>query len=156
MLAVLNINPMWAVRRRISALVERFESVATAGRFTVDDFVALSDPFIALLDRLDSFLTIENHNGFTLRLDPYAREKARNYLRRAYETTVYPVPELTPDGESGIDIEWENKGRHLALSIRPAGAEPDFISWREPQGRYEGAPATEELLNTRLEWLSNY
>lgn len=156
MSAVLNIDPMWAVRRRISALVERLDSVATAGRSTVSDFVALSDPFIALLDKLDAFLAAENYNGFTLRLDPNAREKARNYLQNAYNATVYPVPELTPDGEGGIDIEWENKGRHLALSIRPPGAEPDFISWREPQGRYEGAPATEELLNTRLEWLSNY
>jgi hypothetical protein len=153
MSAVLNIDPSWALRPR-PRLAELPKSDATRGKSTVSGFASIN-PFIALLERLDAFLVIENYNGFTLRIDPETHARARRYFEDAYEAVIYPVPELTPDGEGGIDIEWETRGRHLALNVRSREAtQPDFISWREPEGRYEGDVVTQELLNDRLRWLS--
>jgi hypothetical protein len=110
---------------------------------------------ITLITELRSFLRRENYNGFELQISTVAYEKAESYLESASRTIRLSQlkPELTPDGDGGIDIEWERNGRHLALNFAGAGG-GNFISWREPHGRYEGAPATKELLMERLNWLT--
>lgn len=126
----------------------------TGGGAYYRSFAADTDS-IFIIRELQSFLTVENYNGLELQLGTSAYERAEAYLLAASATRMLLKPEFTPDGEGGIDIEWENNGRHLALSIRPAGVEPEFISWREPHCRYEGAPATVELFQTRLDWLNH-
>jgi hypothetical protein len=116
-------------------------------------FEAASTDTLPFLRALDALLTLENYNGFTLQATPQAHRNAKRYLENASYVIHIPMPEFTPDGEGGIDIEWENNGRHLALSCRARPDNPDFISWREPQGRYDGRPANQALLNERLEWL---
>ncbi len=110
---------------------------------------------VAIFRDLDSLLTLENYNGFNLQASPYAYENARQYLENASNRMTIPHPEFTPDGEGGIDIEWENQGRRLALSCRASDCDRDFISWRELGGRYDGSPATQHLLNQKLDWLTS-
>jgi hypothetical protein len=107
-----------------------YEEVPATERLMQGDLIlASASPLNTLLRQLDGYLRAENYNGFVLRLDGAAHTRARTYLEDASNVTVYPMPELTPDGDGGIDIEWENKGRHLALSVM--AGQPDFISWRE-------------------------
>lgn len=116
-------------------------------------FSAASTDTLAWLRELDALLTLENYNGFTLQATTRAYRRARGYLEKASYVMRFPLPEFEPDGEGGIDIEWEINGRHLALSCRARDEHDDFISWREAGGRYDGNPATQQLLNERLEWL---
>ena len=109
------------------------------------------DPFSILLGELNSFLAAENYNGFHAQIAPEIRDKARPYLVDANQAGM-PLPELTPDGEGGIEIEWENNGRHLAINFSVDG-NGDFLSWREPQGRYEGERASRDRFIERLGWL---
>jgi len=139
---------LWEIQRGRSNVADLPRSEARATR---RPNVSEIDPWAALASDIDHFLGVESYNGFTLRSTPETNAKAHGYLDTVRAFNSLPQPELTPDGEGGLDIEWENKGKHLALSINTA--EPDFISWREPEGRYEGAEATPELLNDRLEWL---
>lgn len=118
-------------------------------------FDAASTDTLPFLRALDALLTLENYNGFTLQPTLRAYRNARRYLESASNVMLIPTPEFTPDGEGGIDIEWESQGRRLALSCRARGNERDFISWREPAGRYDGSPATQRLLNARLDWLTS-
>jgi hypothetical protein len=110
---------------------------------------------IEIFKELDALLTLENTNGFKVQATPCAYENARRYLESASNVILLPQPEFTPDGEGGIDIEWENQGRRLALSCRAEHNQSDFISWREPGGRYDGREASENLLNERLDWLTH-
>lgn len=107
---------------------------------------------IVWLKELDRLLTLQNENGLTLQATRSAYENARHYLTEVSKRLILPVPEFTPDGEGGIDIEWENKGRRLALNFSSDGS-GDFISWREPNARYEGAPVEGQLLLAKLDWL---
>jgi hypothetical protein len=107
---------------------------------------------IGWLRELNKLLTLENHNGLTLQATKNAYENARAYLTAASKGWILPIPEFTPDGEGGIDIEWENKGRRLALNFSSDG-HGDFISWREPNSRYEGARTEERLFLEKLDWL---
>lgn len=111
---------------------------------------------IELFRELDALLRLENHNGLSLRSDPKAHRTARSLLKKATELFRVPMPEFTPDGEGGIDIEWESQGRYLAANFSAAGG-GDFLSWRErgPNGRYEGEPITEEGFIKKLDWLMN-
>ena len=143
-------QPLWA-HRPSAVFIQRSETTQGGLQPEFARILAAINPLNNLLSELDSFLTIENYNGFELRLDQRARDKARRYLVRA-NLVVLPMPELTPDGEGGIDIEWENEGRHLALNFS-ANGNGDFVSWREPDARYEGAPVTEALLIEKLDWL---
>jgi hypothetical protein len=108
-----------------------------------------SVPWLRELYRL---LTLENDNGLILQPTRNAFENTRYYLTEASKGLVLPVPKFTPDGEGGIDIEWENSGRRLALNFSADGT-GDFISWREPDGRYEGEPAEGLLFLEKLDWL---
>ena len=114
-------------------------------------FHAATTTSIRLLRELDALLNLENHNGFTVQPTSHAYDNARRYLE-GVDRTVFP--DFTPDGEGGIDIEWEYQGRHLALSCRARENERDFVSWREAAGQYEGEPASQSLLNNRLSWLT--
>jgi hypothetical protein len=119
-------------------------------------FVTASTDTIGLLSELDALLTLENYNGFTLQASPHSYKSARDYIESAARRIRMRIlrPEFEPDGEGGIDIEWEKNGKRLALSCRAQEDQPDFISWREPNGRYDGREATEELLIEKLDWLS--
>ena len=117
-------------------------------------FRSVSTDTIGFIRELDALLTLENYNGFRLQASSWAYENARRYLQNASDIMVIPRPEMTPDGEGGIDIEWESQGRRLALSCRARENERDFISWREPAGRYDGREASHALLNERLDWLT--
>jgi hypothetical protein len=117
-------------------------------------FVPASTDTISFIRELDSLLTLENYNGFTLQASTYAYRNARHYLESASNVMKIPHPEFTPDGEGGIDIEWEINGRRLALSCKARDNHDDFISWREAGGRYEGDIASEGLLKERLDWLT--
>lgn len=110
---------------------------------------------VFIIRELRSFLAAENYNGFELQLSPSAYERAEAYLEFASSVMKLIPPEFTPDGDGGIDIEWDNQGRRLALNLSKSG-EGDFISWREPNGRYEGGPASKILLVTRLLWLTGW
>jgi hypothetical protein len=106
-----------------------------------------------LFNALTALLTLENHNGLVLQATPEAYKNARTMLENASSLINIPMPEFTPDGEGGIDIEWQRNGRHLALNFSGSG-EGNFISWREPHARYEGAPAANEILIDKLDWLT--
>lgn len=114
-------------------------------------FHAATTADIGFLGELDALLNLESYNDFVLQPTPYAYNNARRYLENVSGTVF---PEFTPDGEGGIDIEWEYQGRRLALSCRARGIERDFISWREATGQYEGGPASQSLLNEKLDWLT--
>jgi hypothetical protein len=114
-------------------------------------FVADTESIIWIRE-LDRLLTLENHNGLTLQATNNAYENARAYLTAASRGWILPMPEFSPDGEGGIDIEWENKGRRLALNFSADGR-GDFISWRDANSRYEGAPTEERLFLQKLDWL---
>lgn len=113
-------------------------------------FHAATTTDINLLRALDALLSLNDYNGFTLRPTPYAYDNARHYLEYMNRSLL---PEFTPDGEGGIDIEWEYRGHHLALSCRAKNNERDFISWREAAGHYNGDTASQPLLIDRLDWL---
>jgi hypothetical protein len=114
-------------------------------------FTADTDSIVWLRE-LDRLLTLENHNGLTLQASKTAYDNAKAYLTAASKGWILPTPEFTPDGEGGIDIEWENNGRRLAINFSGDG-QGDFISWREPHARYEGQPFNERLFLTSLDWL---
>jgi hypothetical protein len=118
------------------------------------DTFAADTKSIVWLRELDRLLTLENYNGLTLQVTQYAYETARHYLTQASNGLILLEPEFTPDGEGGIDIEWENKGRRLALNFSADGR-GDFISWREPDARYEGERAEEALFLEKLDWLTS-
>lgn len=108
---------------------------------------------IVWLRELHRLLTLENYNGLTLQAAKNAYEKAREYLTDASKRMILPMPEFTPDGDGGIEVEWERNGRRLVISFKAHEGDTDFISWREPEGRYDGREATKELLQDRLNWL---
>lgn len=126
----------------------------TGGIAYYRSFAADTDS-ISIINELRGFLRIENYNGLELQLSPPAYAKAESYLEAASSTIRLSKlrPEFTPDGDGGIEIEWERNGRRLVVSFKAHPGDRDFISWREPQGRYDGREATKELLQDRLNWL---
>jgi hypothetical protein len=116
-------------------------------------FVSADTDSLWFLNEMDRLLALDDYNGFTLQPSPHADSNARRYLMYASYRMRLPEAEFTPDGEGGIDIEWENNGRRLALSCRSSSDSNDFISWREVSGQYDGREASQELLDERLRWL---
>lgn len=116
-------------------------------------FVSAATDALWFLRELEKLLILEDYNGFTLQPSPRAGRNARQYLTNASYKISLPEAEFTPDGDGGIDIEWEYNGRRLALSCRATLDSSDFISWREVGKEYDGREASQELLDERLKWL---
>jgi hypothetical protein len=144
-------RPIWLTPPAV--FVQRSATTSEQLNEEFTKLLAALNPLNALLRELDRFLNVENYNGLTIQLDRAAHKKAHEYLANAGNAAVNPMPELTPDGDGGIEIEWRNKGRRLVLSIKAHPDDTDFISWREPQGQYEGNPASQDLLTDQLAWL---
>ncbi len=110
-------------------------------------------PFQSALDEL---LTLENVDGYTFQACLRARVHAELYLEAgtAIMGTDFPAPEFIPDGEGGIDIEWNRNQRTVTLSCRGNASQDDYIYWEE-NGEYEAKDATLTRLIHRLNWLNN-
>lgn len=113
----------------------------------------------SVFTELDALLQVDNANGYTFRASPDAHANARRYLqsiRFVMESKPYLfVPSVIPDGEGGIDIEWENGLRRVAISCRAEGDQKDCIYWREiGSGDYQARDVTPEWLHDRLKWLA--
>jgi hypothetical protein len=104
------------------------------------------------IQEMAGFLTAENHNDFELRLMPQVYRRAAAYLEGAGQRIALSRPEITPDADGGIEIDWEKGNRRLTLSCRKDVKE-DFISWRKGNDPYEGGEASQALLNKKLDWL---
>src|SRR3954466_16266781 len=76
---------------------------------------------VVWLKDLYHLLSLENENDLVLKPTQGAFQKARTYLTEASKSVILPMPAFSPDGEGGIDIEWENKGRRLALNFSSDG-----------------------------------
>jgi hypothetical protein len=101
-------------------------------------------------------LTLENANGYIFQASPKAYETAKAVVEFAHAAlgTRFIRPEFMPDGESGIDIEWEHGPRNLTVSCRGRDRQTDFLYWEE-NGEYEGQDASLSLFLDRLNWLTN-
>ena len=87
------------------------------------------------------------YNGYLIRPSALAWANARMALLATYNVMI--EPELTPDGDQGIDIEWEKDGREVCASCRGDGS--IWLVSREKNAEYIGhAPAE---LQERLAWL---
>jgi hypothetical protein len=101
-------------------------------------------------------LGLPNTNGYTLQPTTKAYEHAKAFLKNAQAILGprLPRPSFMPDGEGGIDIEWERGDRNVTLSCRGRADQTDFIYWEE-NGDYEGRDATLALLIVKLPWLAD-
>lgn len=110
---------------------------------------------LGFLPQLNALLTVENANGYTFQASPYAYENAKSYVQiaRAILGLSFISPEFIPDGEGGIDIEWNNDNRNVTLSCRGTDTQNDYIYWEE-DGAYDARDASLALLIHRLNWLN--
>jgi hypothetical protein len=110
-----------------------------------------------VLGELDALLRVENSNGYTFQASRHAYENARAYLesiRFSISSDFRYRPTLIPDGEGGIDIEWESGRKRVAISCRANQDQQDCIYWREVgAGNYEARDVSPDGLRDRLTWL---
>jgi hypothetical protein len=141
-----------------------YDSVFRSDGFMVLDLLAyriaglveITDT-IDFIDELDALLKAENTNGYTFCPTGWAYQNAKQALEQvsALMGRLFPTPSFIPDGEGGIDIEWERKGRKVSLSCRAGANQRDFIYWKENGGRYDGDEFSLDLLQDKLIWLNN-
>lgn len=144
-------RPIWVTPPAV--FVQKSVATTAQPKEQFAQILAAISPLNVLLRELDGHLDAEDYNDLTLRLDPLAHKKAYDYLSHLGSMAIHPKPELTPDGDGGIEIEWENNGKRLVLSCKAHPDDIDFISWREAHGQYDGEPANQRVLNDRLTWL---
>jgi len=117
---------------------------------------AASTDTIPFLSELDRMLGLENANGYTFQATTKAHEHAKIFLKDAQAIlgASLPRPSFMPDGEGGIDIEWDRGDRNVTLSCRGRANQIDFIYWEE-NGAYDGHDASLALLISKLNWLAD-
>lgn len=120
-------------------------------------FCSADTDTVTFVPQLDALLTAENANGYTFQPTLYAYKHARNYLEVLSRISgrSLPQPDLVPDGEGGVDIEWENGSRRVAISCRANPDQKDCIYWREiGAGGYEARDMNLLRVMERLRWLA--
>lgn len=64
----------------------------------------------------------------------------------------YFDPAIIPDGEGGIDLEWESADKHLMLSFRNVPERKDILYYQY-NDEYGGDEINLPLLKEKLQWL---
>lgn len=86
------------------------------------------------------------YNGFRLRPSDAAFDRLWEFEA---VLSQFPVPELTPDGDAGFDVEWEAHDRRVVFNCPENTQQKTVLCWKFA-GRYEGADITPELLIQKL------
>jgi hypothetical protein len=88
-----------------------------------------SDELNNILDDLAALNNKENVDDYIFKPTKRAYRTAEFYVRKLYEKMgdAFPAPSFIPDGEGGVDIEWEVEGKELTLSCRAKSEQEDFL-----------------------------
>lgn len=86
------------------------------------------------------------YNGVRLRPSDAAFDRLLEFQAAL---SGFPVPELTPDGDGGFDVEWEAHDRRVVFNCPEYAQQKTLLCWKFVD-RYEGAEATPELLIEKL------
>lgn len=119
------------------------------------EFRSADTDTIGFIRDLDSLLTLENANGYTFQASVHAYNRAKTYMRvLAHFIRPLPRPEFVPDGEGGIDIEWEHGSKRFAISCRATPDQQDCLFWRDlNEGGYQASEVTVGRIVDRIDWL---
>lgn len=83
-----------------------------------------------LLDELDRIRVRDGRNNGRVELTVDAYRTAAGlitYLYSRHDSDAFPGPSFIPDGEGGIDIEWESDGKEVMMSCRAKPGQLEFI-----------------------------
>lgn len=86
------------------------------------------------------------YNGCRIRPSVHAFE-VLNQFRPVFAD--YPSPELTPDGDAGIDVEWANGDQRVCFLCPENPDQKITLCWRFTS-RYEGGDMSATLLSEKL------
>lgn len=134
--------------------------------FSPDDFASLIERVAQeessnlthwqnLLDELNSLKNDEYDEEF-LAPTKYAYDLAQSFLDdafRLYERGL-PTPNIIPNGEGGIRLEWISDSRELRLICPSQNDKPAYIYYQEGNEYSVETDATPSMLITRLDWLT--
>ena len=123
-------------------------------RYTVA-FQSGDSDTISFIRDLDALLTLEKSNGYTFQATPHAYTRAKTYMRvLTHFARPLPRPEFAPDGEGGIDIEWELGSKRFAISCRATSDQQDCLYWRDlDKGGYQATEVTLGGMMNRINWI---
>lgn len=104
--------------------------------------------------KLNNLLNNKNIDGYIFKPTVHALKAARKYLLMAHIIMgqFYFDPAIIPDGEGGIDLEWESADKHLMLSFRNVPERKDILYYQY-NDEYGGDEINLPLLKEKLQWL---
>lgn len=104
--------------------------------------------------KLNALLDNKNTNGYVFKPTMLAFNNARTRLLLAYKLLgqAYFEPSIVPDGEGGIDIEWEKGGKHLLLNCQATSSQKDFLYYQQGT-EYAAKDFSVLLFKEKLSWL---
>ncbi len=119
--------------------------------------LASNSAFLSLIpasNKLNALLDNQNTNGYVFKptLQAYNNACARLLLAYKLMGRSYFEPSILPDGEGGIDIEWEKDSKHLLLSCQATSGQRDFLYYQQDD-KYEAKDFSVSLLKEKLYWL---
>lgn len=106
----------------------------------------------SLFEELETFRHLENHDGYTFQLTERAYRTAKQYLSEFINYVSDKLPDLTPDGDGGIDLEWKQGDRVVMAVVRDSDKLPSYIYF-EDSVNYGSRALSPELLREKLNWL---
>jgi hypothetical protein len=112
--------------------------------------------FRKALIELQALKSIPDDDSYNYKPTPIAFGRTLNLIREAYAEMLdhFPAPDLSPDGEGGIVIEWQNQARLLRLVIQRDHARRSYIYHRDANGSDVDYTITRPSLTVWLEWLT--
>src|SRR5215831_9834145 len=120
---------------------------------------SLKNPLIAIREEIEKLLELKNDEEHGFKPTDYASEFALTLIRAAYESLdgVFPMPDIMPDGENGIIVEWEREkgGRRClaSLIIRSNPSHRSYLYLRSGAASEVKYNLSGQLIAEQLEWL---
>jgi hypothetical protein len=107
-----------------------------------------------ILQNLGLLWKNENFEDYVFKPTTHSYRTAKSYIKALYPSDKdFPEPAIDPDGNGGIELQWNHGRKILILGCRPNRGQKDFIYYQDGQhGMMEASPLN---LNERLTWLTS-
>lgn len=120
--------------------------------FTVTDVIP--ENYLTVKETIEELATIEDED---FRPTKYALEITGKLLDGAVKVLGYGIgdPDISPDGENGICVDWENGNRMIRLVIPSVSTKQGYIYYEEEKNKHVSNGLTDKNLCAWLKWLNN-
>ncbi len=111
------------------------------------------EAFNDFVEQIDALIHRQTETSRENTVTELAYKKAFDHLFAAMNADLLLPGDLSPDGDGGLDIEWEQGNKKTTLFLHATMPRENYLYWQDGSNYGIETPPTPDVLLSRLLWL---